>query len=211
MLKRRDVSPTRGGPSRLILGSLVVAAVLALTGCGLTGDSRSTAVSPPLTTFTSALYHFSVSYDPHLFAVATQQNAWTSPPEIEFLAKPRLPGLPSDYQVPRPFYFVDCVYISVSTTPPWHSWPAVTTKADVRAYEKVQKRRDAQHRVTLGDLVGTRFADNGGENGVNSKEIIWNLRRGKVYFHIQLDCPVHNWPMWCPRMLALVNSLKAGE
>jgi hypothetical protein len=203
--------PTKGRPSRLILGSVLVAAVLALTGCGLTGDSRSTAVGPPLTTFTSTLYHFSVSYDPKLFAVASQQNAWTSPAEIEFVAKPRLPSLPSDYRVPRPFYFVNCVYIDVSTTPPSHSWPAMTAKADVRAYEQELKRWDAQHRVTLGDLVGTRFEDDGTENGVNSNLIIWNLQRGNVYFHIQLDCPVHNWPVWGPRMLALVNSLTAGE
>jgi hypothetical protein len=182
--------------------AILVAVALGLAGCGLGGDSAPTPAKPALKTFTNTAYHFSVSYDPKLFAVATTTDKSMSPPGIEFYAEPRLSGPPATYGVVG---YGDGVSISVSTspTPAFESLPRYMTEAEARRFVE---RWEAAHHVSVRGMDGTLSVS----SDADGKSIAWRLHRGGVYFYIQLDCRAYNWPVWGPRMLAVVHSLKAG-
>lgn len=194
----------------MTLASLVVAVIAALTASAC-GDrpAPAAAPSPPLKTFVGTKYPFSVSYDPRFFVV----DARTDRTDTIFVARPRWPGQPDHFNANK-IVWVNCVFISVSNSPPWRGAPELRTAQDVRDLEAAQQRWDAAHRVVINGLVGTMSEDVGVEGSSDSatapaKSIVWVLKRGDVYFHVQVDCPTKYWPIWGPRMLAVVNSLQA--
>ena len=196
---------------RLPLASLVVAVLvsMAVSACG---NRPTAAASPsPLKTFVDKERPFSVSYDPRLFVVDTRSDASGT----LFVAKPRWPGQPDHFNANK-IVWVNCVFISVSASPESHGEPLLTTKKEVREWKAAVRRWYAAHRVVVNDLVGTKSEDEGVEGSSESvaapaKTITWDLEHGRTHFHVQLDCPTKYWPVWGPRMLAVVNSLQATK
>jgi hypothetical protein len=192
---------------------LVLAAVVGVTlsACG----ERSAPVaspSPKPETLVGKKYRFAVSYDPRYFVVDDTSNRR----ETLFVAKPRWPGQPEHFEA-SDIVWVNCIYIDASDSPGFHGAPCLRTKKDVRRWEASVRRWEAAHRVVINNLVGTKGDPEVGLEGSSESEtmparsIVWELREGDVYFHVQVDCPTKYWPVWGPRMLAVVNSLRAVE
>lgn len=209
--------PDRGKTLRYYLTTLVLAALagLALTACGVRpapDASPSRSQSPPPETVVGKKYRFAVSYDPRYFVV----DVASSRQETLFVAKPRWPGQPEHFNA-NDIVWVNCVYIDASNSPGFHGSPLLSTEKDVREWEAAQRRWEAAHRVLINNLVGTKSDPEVGLEGSSESEtlpartIVWELRKGDVYLHVQVDCPTKYWRLWGPRMLAIVNSLGAVE